>query len=693
MVDRGVVQRALSSPEWRSAADALLQASGIAVSVVDFTNEQVLFGGAHCSFCSYHADMTSAGTAACFDAEVTPPDAATRIICRAGTITHVAPIAVDGVIVAHVVASGFVASTRERRRLFEYLLARGVSQDSARIAVRTVPVITRREAEAYVQIAVAVAEASIAASAEREMAETRERDARIIERIGSRLAFEDVTDGTMLAGILGESIAKAAATAGAVLIPVDDELEVAAIGGQWRGAPGVRVPVHNTAAGRAAATRRAIVVPAERGGETTLAAPIILSNRMLGVLELRLPGSLDSLDAERQRRLDGFLRLLATILERRRSKQEADRQVAAYIELDQYSASLARMADADRIDAFALDILGKSFTADAVGISISSWGRDRARLNVTGRLTTAEIDHALDASIGRNLASDPLKDGLTVTALGEVVESAEMRQDLRVLATPMEAGDLIVGYCFLVGVGGHRFDSQDHALLEMLARHTAAAYERAALLARLRDDYTQAITALAVSLDATERVDTGHSRRVMDYALMIAEEIGVSLDEYEHVRFAGVLHDVGKAGLSKELLLKPSKLSPEEFAEMQRHSELGAGVVEQIEFLKSLTPIILHHHERWDGGGYPEGLAGAEIPLLARVLAVADSFEAMTSDRPFRSAMSFSEARAELERGSGVQYDPRMVTALLVALDREALAGRTGLLAPKEAQGRPDLPA
>jgi putative nucleotidyltransferase with HDIG domain len=178
----------------------------------------------------------------------------------------------------------------------------------------------------------------------------------------------------------------------------------------------------------------------------------------------------------------------------------------------------------------------------------------------------------------------------------------------------------------------------------------------------------------------------------MDYALLIAEELGLTLEEFEQLRFAGLLHDVGKTGLPQEILLKPGKLTPDEVLEMQRHAEMGATIVEQIDFLKSLTPIILHHHERWDGKGYPMGLVATGIPMLARVLAVADAFDAMTSDRPFRKAMSLAEARRELQEGAGTQFDPRMVAALLEALDRQALAGATGLFAPAEAKGRPDLP-
>jgi len=127
------------------------------------------------------------------------------------------------------------------------------------------------------------------------------------------------------------------------------------------------------------------------------------------------------------------------------------------------------------------------------------------------------------------------------------------------------------------------------------------------------------------------------------------------------------LHDIGKTGLPSELLLKPSKLSAEELSRVRAHAELGASIVDQIEFLKSLTPVILHHHEHWDGSGYPNALVAEEIPLLARILAVADAYDAMTTQR--------------------------VVEALADALEKQALAGATGLLAPADAKRRPELPA
>ena len=134
--------------------------------------------------------------------------------------------------------------------------------------------------------------------------------------------------------------------------------------------------------------------------------------------------------------------------------------------------------------------------------------------------------------------------------------------------------------------------------------------------------------------------------------MLIGEELGLGYEDVEQLRFAGLLHDVGKTGVPEEILLKPGRLTPEELLKAQSHAEIGASIIDQIDFLKSLTPIILHHHERWDGSGYPAALAGEDIPLLARVLAVADAFDAMTADTPYR-AEDDDGASAGRGRGRG----------------------------------------
>lgn len=176
------------------------------------------------------------------------------------------------------------------------------------------------------------------------------------------------------------------------------------------------------------------------------------------------------------------------------------------------------------------------------------------------------------------------------------------------------------------------------------------------------------LRALNAAVDAKDSYTARHSLGVADYAGAIGRRIGLSAEQSRDVERAALLHDLGKIGVPEAILLKPKRLTREEFLIVRDHSEIGARIIESIPFLQDLVPIVRYHHERWDGTGYPEELSGEQIPLLARVLSVADAFEAMTSDRPYRRGMKLEAALEELRRNAGLQFDPALVQALLDAL-------------------------
>ncbi|MZE79322.1 HD domain-containing protein, partial [Streptomyces sp. SID5475] len=193
------------------------------------------------------------------------------------------------------------------------------------------------------------------------------------------------------------------------------------------------------------------------------------------------------------------------------------------------------------------------------------------------------------------------------------------------------------------------------------------------VLARYHHEHTAhqaTIRALVQAVGIKDRYTRGHSERVGRASVLIARELGLAGDRLEALRFAGVLHDIGKIGVPTRLLRKDGPLTPEERRLIQLHPEYGDEMVRGIAFLEEARAAILHHHERLDGRGYPYGLSGDGIPESARVVAVADAFDAMTSTRSYRRARPVGEAVAELRRCAGSQFDPRMVRALCRALER-----------------------
>ena len=185
--------------------------------------------------------------------------------------------------------------------------------------------------------------------------------------------------------------------------------------------------------------------------------------------------------------------------------------------------------------------------------------------------------------------------------------------------------------------------------------------------------YIQTIRALAEAIDAKDHYTRGHSERVAIYSSRIARQMNLRNEMIERIYFAGLLHDVGKIGIPDAIITKPSKLSAEEYREIQKHPEIGAKILEPVEFLSHIVPCVRHHHEWFDGSssGYPMQLAGDQIPQPSRIILVADTVEAMTSDRPYRKALPLETVVSELHKFSGSQFDPVCVDACLKLLDDE----------------------
>ena len=204
--------------------------------------------------------------------------------------------------------------------------------------------------------------------------------------------------------------------------------------------------------------------------------------------------------------------------------------------------------------------------------------------------------------------------------------------------------------------------------------------------AEVSETYRLTLEALVTALDARESETGHHSQRVVLYSLAIADELGITGRPREELARGALLHDIGKIGVPDHILLKPGPLDEDEWVQMRLHPEIGARILSDIDFLASAAEIVLSHQEMWDGTGYPRGLAGEEIPMAARIFAVADTLDAILSDRPYRRGRSIDYAREEIERFSGKQFDPTVVAAFLaIPISQwETIRAETALLAAKE---------
>lgn len=214
----------------------------------------------------------------------------------------------------------------------------------------------------------------------------------------------------------------------------------------------------------------------------------------------------------------------------------------------------------------------------------------------------------------------------------------------------------------------------DLQLLSVFAAHAASSFENLKAYRRLQAINREIVTSYVSAVEAKDIYTHGHSDRVSRYAVLLGRELGLGKQDLETLTFSGILHDIGKIGISDTLLNKPGPLSEDEYAVMKQHPVVGHEILSQVTSLSDVMPIIYHHHERYDGAGYPRGLAGNEIPYLARIISVIDGFEAMTSDRAYQKARPVEEVKSIMGAGAGSQWDPQIVETWFRIIDSHNLS-------------------
>jgi HD-GYP domain-containing protein (c-di-GMP phosphodiesterase class II) len=205
------------------------------------------------------------------------------------------------------------------------------------------------------------------------------------------------------------------------------------------------------------------------------------------------------------------------------------------------------------------------------------------------------------------------------------------------------------------------FSSRDFRMARGVADLASLAMGNAARFADLEQAFLQTVEVLANALEAKDEYTSGHARQVAEIAVTIGQDLGMRSEDLRMLELAAMFHDIGKIGMGTDVINKPGPLTDTEMLEMQKHSEIGERILAPVEFLQPVLPIIRAGHERWDGRGYPDGLAGEEIPFGARIIFVCDAYHAMTSDRSYRRALPEEEALRRLREAAGTQFDPSVV--------------------------------
>jgi putative nucleotidyltransferase with HDIG domain len=291
--------------------------------------------------------------------------------------------------------------------------------------------------------------------------------------------------------------------------------------------------------------------------------------------------------------------------------------------------------------------------------------------------TAAVLESGLPASIS---VDDAGADPAELFVLREM----EMQS---VLIVPLIIETLTWGLIEVYDTRTRVFSGVERYLAELAATHVGALVAGFEHEERAQRLYRETLASLSNALEAKDAVTSQHTEEVVRLAVGVAAELELELEAVRNVELGAVLHDIGKVRVPESILNKPGPLTEKEWAVMKTHPEIGEHILRPIQSLHAILPIVRHHHERWDGTGYPDGLSGRAIPLGARIVAVCDAYRAMTEDRPYRAALSTSEARDELEAGAGTQFDADCVKALFKALvRRDSVAAVVPLRPPSSDQ-------
>jgi response regulator RpfG family c-di-GMP phosphodiesterase len=370
------------------------------------------------------------------------------------------------------------------------------------------------------------------------------------------------------------------------------------------------------------------------------------------------------------------IKLLERGLAQRRLERE-NIQLKEALRLYEHSEAMSGTLELGRVYALLVAVAREEVEADAVVV----WRKGAGGLEVAKTWSRSDLDEDHRRSLGCIDAERVLEQGGGVWRGADAASlapragwSAHMAP--AILTLPMRSKGEIVGAFSALSFGdGRVFTEGKRKMLAVLCGRASAAVESAGLYGELKDTFKQTIQALANLLEDKDPYTRGHSDRVSEYASMIAKGLGLSAREVEDIEDCALMHDIGKLGIRYEDLNKVEPLTEAEYEMFKSHTTRGKWILEPIAFLHHLIPGVYHHHERWDGRGYPQGLEGEEIPLVARILAIADTYDAMTSHRAYRRALPHDVAIREIQAFAGAQFDPALVEVFVREITKSRGAG------------------
>ena len=355
--------------------------------------------------------------------------------------------------------------------------------------------------------------------------------------------------------------------------------------------------------------------------------------------------------------------------------QDLHRKVIELNTLHEIAKNIGVVLDINKLLELIIDLTAKVF-GDVKNSSIMLYDEETQLLNIKVYKGKKPNKAIKPIRSGEGIAGKVFQRGepIIINDMHTVEDSDSIDNGSSSICVPLKVKEKCVGVLSITDkLSGEPFDKSDLDMMVTLASQIAVSLNNAKLYEDLEASYLSAVRALANSIDAKDTYTMGHSERVAKYSVEIGKKLNLDQDELKTLYIGALLHDIGKIGIPEAIINKTDKLTNEEFQEIKTHPTRGAMIIEPAKFLKEKVPLIKYHHERYDGKGYPEGLKGEEIPLLARIICCADSFDAMTSKRAYRDTMPIDYARKEMIRCSETQFDPKIVNAFLEVIENEEI--------------------
>jgi len=412
--------------------------------------------------------------------------------------------------------------------------------------------------------------------------------------------------------------------------------------------------------------------------KSVLSVPLIIKDKVIGVINVNNKKTSDVFNDADLQLLETLATQIATAIENARLYSQKEQRLVEITMLHNLGLALNSSLDLKNIIARIIESMKGIFDADMASIML--WDERRERLRIISHIGLPEqYVNELTFAPGEGVAGTVAKKGKPRLIANTFLEPSYKKHNIlhdelpkSLICSPILVKNRVEGVicCERLLEKNGPFNEDNLNLLTTISCHAAVAIENSNLYNDLLRVYLETVQSLAAALDAKDSYTHGHSRRVTGLALALAREIGMNENEINTLKHAALLHDIGKIGIAESILQKPSSLTNDEFNCIKNHPITGARILESVEFLKSVCLQIKHHHERFDGKGYPDNLKGDQIPLGSKIIALADTYDAMTSTRPYRKGLSHEVALEEIKRCAGSQFDPEIVGIFIKISDK-----------------------